>query len=236
MSQSNNQEEGWEAEYRNPLMLSRKNVPHADVVRFRDWIKKLRKKAGIDHSIDGMRVLDLGSGTGRNAYYMAELGAEVVGYEVSDTALRMAEGFARHGEVAITYEKRDIGAPYPLPDESIDIVLDVTSSNSLNDAARAVYLSEMFRVMKPGGYALVRALCKDGDPHAKVLIARDPGADPDSYVHPDLGIVEKTFTKETFEAAYHAFVIRELKKVTHYTTVGGRKFKRNFWVAYLERP
>ncbi|HEX2792681.1 MAG TPA: class I SAM-dependent methyltransferase [Candidatus Paceibacterota bacterium] len=231
------QEQAWEAEYRSPQMLSRTNRPSADIERFTKWIRRKWRLAGLPNDFDGMTVLDLGTGTGRNAFHFAEWGAKVIGYEVSDTALALARGFAQEAGLPITYEKRDIGAPYPLPDASVDIVLDVTSSNSLSDAARDTYLSEMFRVLKPGGHAFVRALSKEGDDNAKTLIKRAPGPDPDSYVHPDLKIAEKTFTKGTFTERYGRwFRIAELAQSTHYPTVGGRLYKRKYWTAYLEKP
>ncbi|MES2225739.1 MAG: class I SAM-dependent methyltransferase [Patescibacteria group bacterium] len=232
----NSNQEQWDAEYRASQMLSPSNIPQADVVRFTRWLKKEGKRAGRPLEIDEMTVLDLGSGTGRNSFYYAQQGATAIGYELSETALAMAQKFARHGELAIDYRRQDIGAPYPLPDASVDIVLDITSSNSLSDAKREVYLSEISRVLKPGGHMLVRALAKEGDANAKTLIARAPGADPDTYVHPDLGIIEKVFSRKSFRETYGRFEILELERVSHYNAVAGRKYKRNYWIAYMRKP
>ena len=191
-----NQEREWETEYRTNQMLSPSNVPQADVVRFVRWLKKESKHAGVAFDITDATILDLGSGTGRNSQYLAEQGAQAIGYEVSPTALAMAKKLATRSNLSVTYLKQDIGAVYPLSTASIDIVLDVTSSNSLTDTARQTYQREIHRVLKPGGWLFVRALAKDGDAHAKNLIARFPGPDPDTYIHPDLGITEKVFTSE----------------------------------------
>lgn len=229
------QEKEWEREYRSRKMLSPSNAPHADVVRFLKWLRKEYKKQGAPIDFEALSVLDLGSGTGRNSFYFADRGAQVTGYEVSDTALMMAREFAKSAELSIAYKKQDIGAPYPLPDASMDIVLDVTSSNSLTDAARAVYLSEVKRVLAPEGYFFVRALSKEKDAHAKELVTRFPGPDPDTYVHPDLHITEKVFTRDAFNEAYGAlFNIVMLERTQHYATVAGRKYKRSYWVAYLK--
>ncbi|CAN5751584.1 hypothetical protein BH11PAT2_BH11PAT2_01700 [soil metagenome] len=237
VSQELTQKEQWDKEYKASQMLSPSNVPQADVVRFTRWLKKNAKKSGAPIEIDEMSVLDLGSGTGRNSFYYAQQGATVIGYELSDTALAMAQKFARHGEVTVTYKKQDIGVAYQLPTESIDIVLDITSSNSLSDKKRELYLSESFRVLKPGGHMVVRALAKDGDSNVKALMAREPGIDPDTYVHPDLGLVEKVFSRESFTTLYGAkFEILDLARVSHYNMVAGRKYKRNYWIAYLKKP
>jgi len=236
MSSTGPQEKQWEGEYRERRMLSPSNSPHADVVRFLKWLKKEAKKEGAPLDLDGMAVLDLGSGTGRNSFYFADRGAHATGYEISDTALTFARGFASEAGLAIEYRKQDIGAPYPAADASVDIALDVTSSNSLDEKGRAVHLSELMRVMKPGAYLFVRALSKEADVHAKALVAKFPGPEPDTYVHPDLHLTEKVFTRDSFIETYKQFDVLKLERTEHYATVSGRKYKRHYWIAYLRKP
>jgi SAM-dependent methyltransferase len=232
------QERAWEAEYKNPLMLSPSNTPLADVMRFVKWLKKKFRKEGSRLDFDTLTVLDLGSGTGRNALYFAESGANVIGYEISDTAIATAKKFAQASNfnLNLEYQKRDIGAPYPLKDSSVGLILDATSSNSLTDAARKIYLQEAFRVLMPGGYMFVRTLCKDGDVNAKALLTNSPGPETDMYLHPDVGIAERVFSKGEFEKLYgEKFKILNLEKTMHYNTISGRKYKRNYWLAYLQK-
>lgn len=230
------QQDAWDREYKAQKLLSPSNVPQGDVVRFLRWLKKERKRAGEPLDMEALHVLDLGSGTGRNSFYFASQGAQATGFEFSPTALALAKKVAAHAELPVEYRLQDIGKPYPLPDASVDIVLDITSSNSLSDAGREVYLRETHRVLAPGGRMLVRALSFEGDAHAKELVKRFPGPDPDTYVHPDLGIVEKVFSRDSFKAAYEPyFTISELERVQHYATVAGRTYKRSYWVAYLEK-
>lgn len=230
------QQDAWDREYKNQQLLSPSNVPHAEVMRFVRWLKKEKKKEGGQLELEGLRVLDLGSGTGRNSYYFAEQGAQAVGYEFSPTALALAKDIARAGGQRIEYRLQDIGKPFPLQDDSVDIVLDVTSSNSLSDAARAIYLKEVHRVLAPGGYFFLRALSLEGDQHAKELRKRYPGPDPDTYVHPDLTLVEKVFTRASLQEMYGSFFdIKELKNVQHYATVAGRTYKRRYWVVYMQK-
>jgi SAM-dependent methyltransferase len=231
------QQSAWEHEYKAQKLLSPSNVPHADVMRFVRWLKKERRKEDCRLELEGMRVLDLGSGTGRNAYYFAGEGAVVTGFEFSPTALEIAKQTASAAGIEIAYKLQDIGKPFPLPDKSIDIALDVTSSNSLSEAGRRTYLLELDRVLAPGGFLFLRALSLEGDAHAKELIRRFPGPDPDTYIHPDLGIVEKVFSRESLKAAYEPyFQIMHLDRVQHYATVAGRTYKRSYWIAYLRKP
>ncbi len=225
------QTDAWEREYRNPKLVTKKAEPQNDVKRFLKWLKK---EQGV--ALEHLHVLDLGCGTGRNANYLAELGCIVTGFEISSTALRIAQERATELGVSPSYHLRSIGAPYQLSDDSIDLALDVTSSNSLNEHERSVYLTETARVLKTGGYIFVRALCKEGDANVKELLKRNPGSEYDTYVNTQMGLTERVFSREDFVATYSPlFSIEHLEKKSGYAHFNGRIYKRNYWLAYLKK-
>jgi SAM-dependent methyltransferase len=226
------QEKIWENEYRNPKLVTMGNEPQAAVKDFLRWLRR-EQNTPLEH----LRVLDLGCGNGKNTNYIAGLDPtnEAVGIEISETALSHARMYAPSTKNA-TYLKQSIGVVFPFPDNSFSVALDVTSSNSLNENERAVYLKETQRVLKPGGFFFVRGLCKDADTHAKTLLKTNPGPEKDTYIMPEFGLIERVFSKEDFIATYSPFFeILELKKETHYTKFSGRLYKRNFWIAYLQK-
>jgi len=231
------QEEVWDKEYKESKLLTKENKPQADVVRFVQFLKKEQKV-----NIENCSVIDLGSGTGRNSFYFAELDANVMGLEISKTAIDIAEKHVKEARMSkgtfdITYVKQSIGEKFPSEDESIDIALDVTSSNSLTEAERDVYLAETKRVLKTGGYFFVKALCKEGDDNAKYLIKNFPGKEADTYVMPELGVAERVWTKEDFVHTYEKyFKILKLEKKTSYSRMNDRSYKRNFWIGYMTKP
>ncbi|MCX6790648.1 MAG: class I SAM-dependent methyltransferase [Candidatus Gribaldobacteria bacterium] len=225
------QDVAWENEYKNPQLLTKGDKPQNDVLRF---FKFLKKEAGL--TLENLKVLDLGCGTGRNANYLAGLGNQVVGLEMSPTALELAKARAVEAGVTVDYQLGDIGSVYPFSDAFFDLVLDITSSNSLNEKERTVYLSEVSRVLKLGGYFLVRALCKEGDKNAKALLEKSPSGEKDTYFNPDMGLKERVFTREDLINFYsQKFKILKLLKKTSYTKFKNQSYKRNFWLVYLQK-
>ena len=238
------QEKEWDREYKNSTFLTKDNKPQADVVRFVKFLKKEFKKSAGENfgGFENIKVFDLGSGAGRNSFYFAELGASVVGLEISETAISIAQKNLNEAQkisgarLTVEYKKQSIGDKFPVPDGWADIVLDVTSSNSLSEAEREIYLSETARTLKSGGYFFVKALCKDGDDNAKHLLKTNPGGEVDTYILPDTGIRERVFSRDDFIATYQKFfIILHLEKKTSYTTMSGRLYKRNFWIGYLRK-
>lgn len=224
------QEKIWDKEYSNPVFLTKKNEPQADVLKF---VKFLRKEK-ID--IEDNKVLDLGSGTGRNSFYFAKLGADVFGIEISKIAIDLAIKQAEDENLHIKYIKQNIGDLLPFKSNSFDLLLDVTSSNSLNEKEREVYLSETNRVLKKSGYFFIKALCKEGDENAKNLLKNFPGKEKDTYVMPETKIIERIWTKEDFISTYQKyFNIVKIDKKTSYSKINNRSYKRNFWIVYMKK-
>lgn len=251
----NMQADIWEKEYRQPKLVTGSNEPQTSVKDFLRWVRR-----DMARPLENLNVLDLGCGNGKNALYIADLDPtnSVIGVDVSETALAAARDATKELAKSATtpaidkqtiFLKQSIGEPLrPLstfPDNGFDIILDVTSSNSLNEAERSIYLHEVHRVLKPKGFFFVRALCKDGDTNAQNLLKMNPGPEKDTYILPDVGLTERVFSREDFIQTYSPastsptdhplFNIISLEKETHYTKFSGRSYKRNFWVAYLEK-
>ncbi len=238
-----NQKITWEKEYKNPKLVTKKDGPQADTLRFLKFLKKEQK-----YKLENKNILDLGCGTGRNCNYLAEEGNNVIGIEISKTAMSIAKDRARSLGIKVDYRLGDIGQSYKIEDNSIDIVLDVTSSNSLNEAGREMYLKEVYRVLKSsvparhdeqsslGGYFFVRALCKDGNKNVKNLLKKNPGEEYDTYIMREIGLTERVFSRVDFIAMYSKyFKILHLEKKTGYSTFNNRIYKRDYWLAYFQK-
>lgn len=227
----NKQQIAWDNEYRNPKLVTKKEEPQADTLRF---FKFLKKEEGF--RVEDRKVLDLGCGTGRNSNYLAGRDNSVIGMEFSKIALELAIKRAQENNLKVDYRLGNIGQPYDIESNSLDLVLDVTSSNSLNEEEREVYLKEVHRVLKPGAYFFVRALSKEANKNVKNLLKKFPGKERDTYVITEIALTERVFSREDFISFYSKFFkILKLEKKTNYTKFNGRLYKRDYWLAYLKK-
>jgi SAM-dependent methyltransferase len=106
----------------------------------------------------GMKVVDLGCGTGIYCNLMARAGAQVLGVDPSDEYLAVAR---EHALPNVSFAKMDIGAPGGLdaiPDASADLIF---MSDALlfyfvpfhpgQQADMSALLADIRRILKPGG-------------------------------------------------------------------------------------
>ncbi len=220
----------WEKEYQQPQLLTKKAEPQTDLKNFLKFLKKY-------HSVvlENSKVIDLGSGTGRNANYLAKLGCSVEGIELSPTAVRLAQTRATELGLEVNYHLASFGESLSYKDNSFDFAIDIMSSNSLNETERKTYLHEAARILKPQGYFFVKGLCKDGDKNAKNLLKDHPGPEIDTYINMDMGLTERVFTRQDFIDTYSPnFTILRLLAKTNYQRFKGQSYKRNYWLAYLQ--
>ena len=102
--------------------------------------------------LGGLRVLEVGSGRGGGASFVARyLGpAEVIGLDYSAQAVAFCRG--RHADVAnLSFVEGDAEA-LPFPEGSFDAVINVESSHCYGSVDR--FFREAARVLRPGGHFL----------------------------------------------------------------------------------
>lgn len=223
----------WDHEYTEGGHLKLSDEAAEDLKKFCRW---LERQHGQEYLNPTVSVTDFGCGNGRNLIYLAEqYGIHGVGYDVSTAAIKIARTASE--PYNLTYEARSIAGTFPnLADESQSIVLDMMTSHFLNTAERSQLKREMVRVLKPGGYLFMKTHLGDGDLHTKRLLAQVPAKEPNTYIHPVMGVPEHVY----FETALEEFLEPDFDicKVyrSHKHISRGRARKRRTITVYARKP
>jgi ubiquinone/menaquinone biosynthesis C-methylase UbiE len=106
------------------------------------------------------RVLDVGCGGGLDTIFMAEQGSIVTGLDFSRKALKIAKKRAVKLKVDVDWLAGSV-FDLPLEDGAFDFVTDRGLFHLFEDADRPRYADEILRVLRPGGYMVVRGASED---------------------------------------------------------------------------
>jgi ubiquinone/menaquinone biosynthesis C-methylase UbiE len=101
--------------------------------------------------LSGACVVEIGCGTGANSTWLAEAAERVIAFDFSERMLEQAR--RRVASDRVRFFRHDVSQPWPIPDQSADVVLDSLVLEHIADL-RAVF-RETHRVLKPGGSAFV---------------------------------------------------------------------------------
>ncbi len=108
------------------------------------------------------RALDLGSGQGRNAVWLAKKGHSVVAIDQSEVATRQGAEWARQAGAAVEFVTADLLSWEP-EDAAFDLVL--LSYVHLREAARKLVHAKALRTLAPGGTLMLIAHHRDNLEH-----------------------------------------------------------------------
>ncbi|MFW5647886.1 MAG: class I SAM-dependent methyltransferase [Candidatus Alkaliphilus sp. MAG34] len=102
--------------------------------------------------IPGMKILDVGCGTGNFSIKLVEKGCRVVGIDISEEMLEKAREKAKLKNLDIDFLNMDAYS-MNFPDENFDGVFSMAAFEFFNEPQK-VY-DEMYRVLKQNGYLLI---------------------------------------------------------------------------------
>ena len=104
--------------------------------------------AEATRGLTAARILDCGCGTGANVDLLSRFG-RAYGFDLSAVGLRLGR------EAGRTRLARATVTAAPFPSAAFDLVSSFDVLYSLEDGDERAALSEMYRLLRPGGYALV---------------------------------------------------------------------------------
>lgn len=100
------------------------------------------------------RALEIGCGTGTNSIWMAEHGLDVLGTEISPTAIAAARAKIDGTSLAVRFMQHDILEGPPVQPETIDFVFDRGVFHVMGVDQRRLFSRNVAAVLRDGGWWL----------------------------------------------------------------------------------
>ena len=115
----------------------------------------------IDNTIKrGSKILDIGSGPGNEAIFLAKQGMEVTGLDLNSEAIKLSKKLANLQEVTVKFVQGD-AVKLPFKNSSFDVVNDTFVFHHFEKTIRKIYAQEVNRVLKKDGIFILRGFsCK----------------------------------------------------------------------------
>lgn len=105
-------------------------------------------------------ALDLGCGTGERTIYLAKRGFEIIGVDISKTAIEHARRFADEAGVQIKFYIQDVTDLSFLKDKVFDFILDFSALHGIAKENQSKYVQEIAKHLKPKGLFFLRCFSK----------------------------------------------------------------------------
>lgn len=150
----------------------------------------------------GLRVADVGCGTGRHSVWLAEAGASVDAYDPSPGMMAKArDKLVRPG---VRFHEHRLPDALPAADDTFDVVLLALVADHVEDLA--AMFGELRRVAKPGGSVIFTVL----HPAMNLLGITARFTDPESGHEVRVAAFEHTYADYVMAALKSGLVIEEL--------------------------
>ena len=160
--------------------MSKKLIKNSPTTKGWDWQKNDDERWLIpSHEIhylssrwqnnQSRNFLDLGCGLGRHSIFMAQNGFQVSAFDISSYGLDILKNQAQKEDLRIDIQQGDM-LKLPFPDHSFDCLLAYHVIHHTDTNGFKKTLSEIERVLKPGGEVYLTLLSKNSWP----FVHRDP--------------------------------------------------------------
>jgi len=186
-----------------------------------------------ERGVTSGKAVDIGAGKGRNSFFLADKGFEVSVLDYIQEAITFINSISKYRKLSDRIQTycQPIDEKWPFEDNFFDVAVDSFASIDIETrSGREICRDEMFRTLKPGGYAMVTVVSADDEIESE-MIQKNPGQEKNSTVWPQNGKFQKDYDEAELREFYKDFEIIELKKVSKKAHKLGRDFTAtNFWL------
>jgi SAM-dependent methyltransferase len=138
--------EHYEESYQSLGHAAQRRYPNEELCRFmgRNYFPVPYEKR------QDIRILETGCGSGANLWMIAREGFDAVGIDLSPAAIKLCEQTLNSYQTSAELHVGDM-TKLPLVDQSVDVVVDIFSSNCLDHKTGIAFIRDVWRVLKQGG-------------------------------------------------------------------------------------
>ncbi len=156
---------------------------------------------------EAVRVLDLGSGSGRHVVFLARHGFSVSGIDNSPHGMKVAEEWLREEGLAADLRIHDITRPLPYGDGFFDAVFSIQVIHHADAATIKKMIREIERVLREEGFIFITV------PRFRNQGKNFREIEPNTFIHldgPEKGLPHHYFTPEELEVFFRSFRIADI--------------------------
>jgi ubiquinone/menaquinone biosynthesis C-methylase UbiE len=167
------------------------------------------------------RVLDLGCGVGRNSIYLAKEGFDIVGVDVSKSALKLANKWAEEERLSTVTFTLGTMVSIPFDDCHFDAVVSISVIHHGIKKDILTTIAEINRILKKKGVFL-----------ANIASVEDPRYGEGEKAEENTFRILEAFEEYRFEELHHFFTRKEVSEILggfSNATVELLKEKPNYW-------
>lgn len=113
------------------------------------------ERALKEHARKNDRILDLGTGPATQAMHLAKRGFQVLGTDISPSAIKKAKASAKAAGLAIEFRVDDI-LKSKLESDLVEVIVDRGVFHVLPPERRHAYVETVNRVLRPGGWLFLK--------------------------------------------------------------------------------
>ena len=218
----------WDEEHRKPTALKAMDShdPSNSVQKFWQFL--------VEGSYARAHGIEMGCGKGRNVIWLAKRGATMEGFDFSEVAIAEAKRRAE-GINGVSLQVADATHGWPYESNYFDFGIDCFASTDIESSVgRTFALTEMKRVLKPGGlYMTYVSSTEDG--YHKEMIQKAPAGERNTFLQPT-GKFEKVFDEQDIAEAFVNWQVIRQERIEKTTEFFGKEYAmRHFWLL-LQKP
>ncbi|QOR64974.1 methyltransferase domain-containing protein [Cytobacillus suaedae] len=170
------------------------------------------------------KVLEIGSGPGRNAIYMAQKGCNVTALDISENAIQWAKERANKNEVEIDFQCVSL-FEFEFVPHSYDFIYDCGMFHHIAPHRRLTYLEILKKALKKGGHFGIVCFNTEG-----ALATSDWDIYTERSLKGGIGYTEERL-KEIFNEDFTIIEFRRMNKIIQSDYLFGEDF---LWAGLMQ--